>query len=119
MLIPITTFEEIIAFQEQQTSSKNRRGIFKHSDTCPVSFKAYDEVNAVLENHPDFPVFVLEVKSQRSLSDKIESFFETRHESPQLLLCKWKILKEIKNHFTVTKEWILHCIQWGYANSTE
>ena len=60
-----------------------RAVLFKHSTRCPVSAYVIDEVMEFAEDHPEWPVYVLEVIEQRPLSNEVEERLEVRHESPQ------------------------------------
>ena len=101
MIKKITEFSEIENHIEH-IEVKSLRIIFKHSDTCPVSVSASEVIKELSEKFVDLPILMLEVKSQRDLSNKIETHFETRHESPQVLLFKGDKLKEVRNHFSIT-----------------
>ena len=57
--------------------------LYKHSPTCGLSSMALDEVEAFSAQHPDVPIYLVDVLSQRPLSNAIESTLGIRHESPQ------------------------------------
>lgn len=57
--------------------------LYKHSPTCGLSSMALDEVAAFSTSHPDIPIYLIDVLSQRPLSNEIESTLGIRHESPQ------------------------------------
>jgi bacillithiol system protein YtxJ len=61
--------------------------IFKHSAICHTSSIAQDEILKA-ESLLDIPIYTLTVQDNRELSNEIESFFDVRHESPQLILIK-------------------------------
>lgn len=60
--------------------------LFKHSPACGLSAIAYEEVQAFAEENPDVPVRLVDVLSQRQLSNAIESTLRIRHESPQTIV---------------------------------
>ena len=63
--------------------------VFKHSTVCPISFRAADEVKAA-NNAQSFelPLYWVNVREQRELSNWIAEFYNVKHESPQLILIK-------------------------------
>lgn len=112
MLITVHTSEEIL---EATAIHSWRWMLFKHSDTCPISTTAMNQVEEMLSTHPEVTVLMLEVKSQRDLSNRIEQEYDTIHESPQILMFKWKDLKEVKNHLAISARWLTHVVDGGYA----
>ncbi len=62
--------------------------LYKHSPTCGLSSMALDEVSAFSSDHPDIPVYLVDVLSQRPLSNEIESTLGIRHESPQAFVLR-------------------------------
>lgn len=63
--------------------------LFKHSAACGLSAQAYDELKSVL-GMPHLPadVYLVEVWTERAISDSIAAKLRVRHESPQILLLK-------------------------------
>ena len=57
--------------------------IFKHSDVCGISSRAYAEMMKV-----DRPVGLVTVQTDRGISDEIELRFNLVHESPQALVLR-------------------------------
>jgi bacillithiol system protein YtxJ len=57
--------------------------LYKHSPTCGLSAMALDEVAAFSAQHPEVPIYLVDVLSQRPLSNEIEASLGIRHESPQ------------------------------------
>ena len=45
--------------------------VYKHSNRCPISAAAMQEVQALLEDRPDAPVWIVDVNTQRALSREI------------------------------------------------
>ena len=57
--------------------------IFKHSDTCGISSRAYAEMIRL-----DRPVALVTVQMERKVSNEIEARFKVAHESPQALVLR-------------------------------
>jgi len=57
--------------------------LYKHSPTCGLSSMALDEIAAFSVQHPDVPIYLVDVLAQRPLSNEIEATLGIRHESPQ------------------------------------
>ena len=72
------------SFEELISLSKNGPVvIFKHSNTCPVSAMAYQEMARF-----DGEVALVEVQKARRLSTEIENRTGVIHESPQVLILR-------------------------------
>jgi bacillithiol system protein YtxJ len=65
------------------SSSESPVVIFKHSNACPISAGAYEEMNGV-----SVPVHLVVVQTARQISDSIEVRTGVRHESPQVIVLK-------------------------------
>ncbi|MEW6128275.1 MAG: bacillithiol system redox-active protein YtxJ [Acidobacteriota bacterium] len=63
--------------------------LFKHSNACPISSRAFREFKTYLEN-PDESVSykLIIVQTARPVSNAIESRLNILHESPQAILVK-------------------------------
>ena len=57
--------------------------LFKHSNSCGISARAYKEIAGVEE-----PVGVITVQRSREVSDEIERRFGLSHETPQVLIVR-------------------------------
>ena len=57
--------------------------LFKHSNTCGVSARAYAEMSKLRE-----PVGLITVQKARAVSDEIEKRWNVDHESPQVLIIR-------------------------------
>lgn len=62
--------------------------IYKHSPICGISNWTVVEVRQFAIDHPDIPVFFLDVVRQRGVSSEIEHRLGVRHESPQVILLR-------------------------------
>ncbi|MDP2683893.1 MAG: bacillithiol system redox-active protein YtxJ [bacterium] len=77
--------------------------IFKHSDSCPVSSEAYDEV-LKFEKKVETPIFLIVVQDNRDESNQVEQVLEIKHESPQIILVNESHAKLTLNHEDVTED---------------
>jgi bacillithiol system protein YtxJ len=59
--------------------------VFKHSTTCPVSAEAAREVQGL---DASLPVYQVNVREQRDLSNWIAAEYGVPHQSPQLILVR-------------------------------
>lgn len=73
--------------------------LFKHSNTCGVSSRAYGEV-AKLE----LPIGIVVVQAARSVSDEVEKRWQVIHETPQVLIIKDGKAVWNASHFQVKAE---------------
>ena len=62
--------------------------LYKHSPLCGLCDIAIAEVNAFVEANPDVPVWIIDVISQRPLSQRLEAMLGVRHESPQVIMVR-------------------------------
>ncbi len=60
--------------------------LYKHSPTCELSGFAMHEMKQFVAENADIPVFMVDVLSQRSLSNHVEAHLQIRHESPQAII---------------------------------
>ncbi len=75
--------------------------VYKHSNRCPISAAAMQEVHALLHERPDAPVWIVDVNVQRALSREVADRTGVAHESPQaILLSNGEVLYEA-SHFDV------------------
>jgi bacillithiol system protein YtxJ len=74
--------------------------VFKHSTTCPVSATAGREVRAMTT---DLPIYWINVREQRELSNWVAETYKVTHESPQLLLIRDGKLQKVWNHHEVSR----------------
>lgn len=81
-----------------------RAVLFKHSTRCPVSAYAIGEVMDFAGTHPEWPVYVVRVIEQRTLSDETAERLQVRHESPQAFVLHRGRLCWHGSHNEVTAE---------------
>ena len=60
--------------------------LYKNSISCSISAFAMREIQQFSNEHPEIVVFMLEVREQRPLSQKIATRFNIPHESPQVIV---------------------------------
>jgi len=67
--------------------------IFKHSDTCGISARAYGEMQELAKRKPgsaeplqSFPIGIVAVQAARTVSNEIETRTGIEHESPQVFV---------------------------------
>jgi len=88
------------SFEEMAERSKERAVvIFKHSLTCPISARAYEQM-AEFEGE----VALIEVQLSRELSTEIENRLGVAHESPQVIVLRNRQVVWNASHFDITAE---------------
>ncbi|TNE74602.1 bacillithiol system redox-active protein YtxJ [bacterium] len=116
MLHQITTADDLQNALE--ASNTHICLIYKHSTMCPVSYRAYLELQAVMnESLPDsLKIFMIDVISNRAVSMAIADKLQVRHESPQVLFINKGEAILNYSHSAIRKEKILIDIkqQVGY-----
>jgi bacillithiol system protein YtxJ len=86
-LIDLTTIAELETFLAN-TNSRVKL-LFKHSNSCPISSAAYDELARYLVSRVDnIPIShgLVIVQTAREVSNNIASRFQVEHQSPQAIL---------------------------------
>ncbi len=72
--------------------------VFKHSTTCGVSAGAAREVRAMTT---ELPIYWINVREQRELSNWVAETYAVAHESPQLILIRDGTPQKVWNHYDV------------------
>ncbi|MFN2747611.1 MULTISPECIES: bacillithiol system redox-active protein YtxJ [Bacillus] len=75
----------------------------KHSTTCPISRRAFEEFNAFAEHHEDIPAYYLKVQESRPLSNYIAERYGIKHESPQAIIFTDGKVKWHASHSQITE----------------
>ncbi|HAT10067.1 MAG TPA: bacillithiol system redox-active protein YtxJ [Planctomycetes bacterium] len=76
--------------------------ILKHSNTCPTSAAALDEVESFLSTHPDDVAGMVVVQLDRPLSNWIATRLGRVHQSPQLFLMQRGKVAWSASHWSIT-----------------
>lgn len=101
------------AFNGLVEQSKDRPVvIFKHSLTCPISARAYDE----LSNYGG-EIALIEIQRARELSGEIESRSGVVHESPQVMVLRRGKVIWNASHFEITADAVADAVR--NANGTK
>jgi len=100
----LNELQSIEAFDRALDESRQRPVLFfKHSLTCPISARAYRELQSYLENaEPQVSYQLITVQTARAVSNEAASRLGVRHESPQAILVRDG--REVWNasHFDIT-----------------
>ena len=80
--------------------------VFKHSNACGVSSRAYREMEKV-----DEQVNILEVQTAREISRELESLTGVRHETPQVIVLRDRKAVWNASHFDVTANGVTMAVQ--------
>jgi len=84
--------------------------VFKHSNACPVSGNANQEMKQLAQNG-ELPVYKLVVQQSRALSDEIADTLDVRHETPQAILLDERAPAFHTSHFDVTAETLREAVR--------
>jgi len=74
--------------------------VYKHSTTCPVSSTAGHEVRGL---ETDLPIYWINVREQRDLSNWVAEAYGVTHESPQLILISGGKAARVWSHYEVSR----------------
>ena len=72
----------------KETSFNKDVIIFKHSTTCSISAMAKHRLEDDWDASLELPVYYVDVRNSRDVSNEIATSFEVHHESPQILLIR-------------------------------
>lgn len=114
-------FKEITSspeFAELLAESCQRKIIiFKHSTTCPISERAYQEVKAFIQNSKDdVLVVMIKVIESRPVSNQVANDLEVKHQSPQVLLLSNRKVLWHTSHQSVTKDNIIKALKGEFTS---
>jgi len=63
--------------------------LFKHSNSCPVSASAHDQVKKLeRQGAISESMYILIVQNAREISDRVAEELEVEHETPQVLIIR-------------------------------
>ena len=77
--------------------------VFKHSNSCPVSFTAKRQYDQFVAANPAVPTRLVIVQQERDLSNALETVSQLRHESPQALIVREGRVLWNASHGSITK----------------
>lgn len=81
---PFIEIADVPSLDQFMASSNGSSAIlFKHSDTCGVSARAYREMSQLSQ-----PVGLITVQRARAVSNEIEKRWQVSHETPQVLIVR-------------------------------
>ena len=80
--------------------------VFKHSNACPISSRAYRELEKF-----DGQVNILEVQSAREVSRELANLTGIRHETPQVIVLRDGKAVWNASHFDVTANDVAKAIE--------
>jgi bacillithiol system protein YtxJ len=77
--------------------------IFKHSTTCNISSMMLSRLERSWkpEQVPSVKPYFLDLRAYRAVSNSVASFFETEHESPQMLIIRDGKPVNVTSHFEI------------------
>jgi bacillithiol system protein YtxJ len=93
--------------------------LYKHSDRCPISAMAFDEIARVAAVHSELPVHVLDVHAQRPLARYVAEHLDVRHESPQVILLRRGVVLWHASHYGVTARAVSRAVALSSAEAEE
>ena len=79
--------------------------VFKHSNSCPISSRAYREMEQLED------INLLEIQSARDLSREVEELTGVRHESPQVIILRDGKAVWNASHFDVKAGTVAEAVQ--------
>ena len=79
--------------------------VFKHSNSCPISSRAYREMEQLED------INLLEIQSARDLSREVEELTGVRHESPQVIILRDGKAVWNASHFDVKAGAVAEAVQ--------
>ena len=86
-------------------SSKKPVIVFKHSNACSISARAYREMEK-LDN-----VNILEVQSARAISNEVANLTGVRHETPQVIILRDGKAVWNASHFDVVAADVMKAVE--------
>lgn len=76
--------------------------LFKHSSICAVSGIAMEEMQNFAADHPDVPVYMVDVITHKPLSQKAARYLGVTHQSPQVIIIRDAAAVWNGSHYEVT-----------------
>lgn len=112
----MAVFKEIICSQElgQILDESNQRPIilFKHSTACPISSRAWREVqNFMKESSDEVLLGMIKVIEARPVSNQATEELGVQHQSPQVLLISKRQVLWHASHQAVTQAQLIEALK--------
>lgn len=101
--MPKSKIDTVEEFQQIADSGESFL-FFKNSLTCPIAQAAYEQFEAFAKEHDSVNAYYLNVQEARPLSNYIAETYGVKHESPQALLFKDKMVTWNESHWKITKD---------------
>lgn len=99
--------EDAAALEQLLARSKEEPVLlFKHSNTCPISARAYRQMQGVKS-----PVSIVVVQKSRELSREVEARTGVPHETPQALVLRDGQAVWSASHFDITADAVEQAIR--------
>lgn len=95
----LTSIDEMNTFVDQAGTHV----LFKHSTTCPISAKAFQEFQSFLAD-TDASAAVVHVIEDRPVSLEVAEKLGIKHESPQVFVLKDGAVSFHTSHWKITKQ---------------
>ncbi|WP_239671925.1 bacillithiol system redox-active protein YtxJ [Mangrovibacillus cuniculi] len=104
--------KELHTIQEWENVKDSYSGfLFKHSSTCPISARAFQEFRFFVKNNLDAPAYFITVQTSRPLSNYIEEVTGIRHESPQVFYFKDGKVVESTSHTSIKENLLVSWVR--------
>jgi len=84
--------------------------IFKHSRSCGVSALALKRFEKEFHSDKSVAFYMVNVKTERNISNYIAQILSVKHESPQLLLIKNGEVHYSDSHMRIKAEQLENCL---------
>lgn len=95
-----------------EDSLHSPQAIFKHSTRCGISSMAKARVESKWEKtNPSIPIHLLDLISNRELSNFVAEYLNVRHESPQLILLEKGEVVYHASHISISSSAVAKHIQ--------
>lgn len=85
-------------------SQTNKGVVLKHSTQCPISSRAHEHLQTVLDNHEQVTAIRVLVIEQRDVSQALAAEYDIVHQSPQIRIVDDGKITEVLNHMAINKK---------------
>jgi bacillithiol system protein YtxJ len=98
-LVPLNTIEDL-----DRVLAEDVAVIYKHSTQCGLSARTLQQMLSFVADHPDVPVYKVNVVEDRPVSDAVARRLAIPHESPQAIVLRRGAPVWNGSHLDVTAE---------------